>query len=81
MMINSSSSSSLLETCGICGTQQGELLSLDGSITPLDASMEVKQAFVSGYRVPARDQSLRPVRPECGKKECMYHCFQLCKLR
>ena len=55
---------SLRETCGICGTQQGELLNLnDGSIA---TTLEERLAFVSSYRVPAREQSLRPQRTECG---------------
>ena len=56
--------SSLLESCGICGTQSGQLLSLNGSIatTPSD-----RQVFVESYRVPAAEQSLRPMRAECSK--------------
>ena len=64
-----------LDTCGICGTQQGQLRSLDGTVTPIDASMEAKQAFVSGYLVPARDQQLRPVRAECGKNHKPWHGY------
>ncbi len=77
--IEASPGSSLLETCGICGTQQGQLLSLDGTVTAMDASMAEKQVFVASYRVPARNQLLRPVRPECGKLEgfCYAEVFYL----
>jgi len=73
-MIRVASDSSLLETCGICGTQDGDLLALDGQITPPGASLEQTQAFVSSYRVPVKDHFLRPVRSECGKYNCrIYH--------
>ena len=66
-MISVASGSSLLETCGICGTRQGVLLRLNGTVTPISATLEEKQAFVSNYRVPVSDHFLRPVRTECGK--------------
>ena len=56
--------SSLLESCGICGTQDGQLLTLNGTVATTPSE---RQAFVESYRVPAADQSLRPIRPECSK--------------
>ena len=56
--------SSLVESCGICGTQDGRLLYLNGSVATIPSE---RQAFVESYRVPARDQSLRPIRAECSK--------------
>ena len=56
--------SSLLETCGICGTRSGELLSLSGEIA---SSPSERTAFVESYRVPVDDMSLRPLRQECGE--------------
>ncbi len=67
-MIDVSSRSSLVETCGVCGTQRGQLLSPNGQITAIDANLEEKQAFVTSYRVPVSDHVLRPVRHECGKE-------------
>lgn len=58
--------SSLLETCGLCGTQNGELLRLDGTIANLGDMSEV-EAFAQSYLVPADEQQLRPIRRECGE--------------
>ena len=58
------SGSSLLETCGICGTQSGQLLSLDGSVATNPAQ---QQAFVESYRAPASAVTLRPIRPVCSE--------------
>ena len=68
IVIEADSSNALQETCGICGTQNGQLLQLDGTIARTMAEIA---DFVESYRVPARDQSLRPQRPECG----MYFSF------
>lgn len=57
--------SSLLETCGLCGTQRGELLQLDGNIANIGDRTEV-EAFAQSYLVPADLQQLRPLRRECG---------------
>ena len=59
------SGSSLGESCGICGTQSGELVYLNGTAATNPAEqLEV----VESYRVPAADMSLRPIRPECGEE-------------
>ena len=56
--------STLLETCGICGTQSGRLIDLNG----FEATnmMELRRV-VESYRLAARYQTLRPIRPECSK--------------
>ena len=64
MLFNVDSGSSLLETCGLCGTQNGQVIDLNGFVatTPMEF-IEV----ANSYRTPARYQSLRPIRHECGK--------------
>ena len=62
--------SSLNESCGICGTQSGELVYLNGTAATNPAE---QQSVVESYRVPpAADMSLRPIRPECGEDIHLY---------
>ena len=58
------SGSSLNESCGICGTQSGELVYLNGTAATNPAE---QQSVVESYRIPAAEMSLRPIRPECGE--------------
>lgn len=64
--ISVGSGSTLGETCGICGSQGGELLFRNGSVA---TNPGVQQEFVDSYRVtPDADMALRlPIRQECGK--------------
>ena len=65
--ISVGSSSTLQETCGICGTQNGELFNVDEGTVAV--TVAERMAFVRSYRVAGKDQSLRPQRAECGKKK------------
>lgn len=65
------SGSSLTQTCGLCGTQSGQLLTLSGGVA---TSLSERAEFVESYRVPAAEMSLRPVRTECSK--CVHSCYQ-----
>ena len=58
------SGSSLLQTCGICGTQNGQVIDLNGFVATTPAE-HLKVA--ESYRTPARYQSLRVIRKECSK--------------
>ena len=62
--IGTGSGSGLSETCGICGTQSGQLRSSDGSVATNPTEIA---AFVESYRVAAADISLRPVTAQCSK--------------
>ena len=57
--------SSLLETCGLCGTQRGELLQFDGDLANIRNTSSVDD-FTQSYVVPASLTQLRPQRRECG---------------
>ena len=61
-----STGSSLGETCGLCGTQTGQLRRADGSIADITDREQV-EAFTMDYLTPADQQALRPVRRECSK--------------
>ena len=64
--VSVSSGSSIGETCGLCGTQEGQLQFRDGTFADITDRVEV-EAFTMSYLVPARDQALRPQRRECGE--------------
>jgi len=66
VVVTVNSGSSLGETCGLCGTEAGELRRADGSIANITDRQEV-MAFTMDYLVPADQQSLRDIRRECSK--------------
>ena len=72
------SGSSLGESCGICGTQSGELVYLNGTAATNPAE---QQEVVESYRVPAAEMSLRPIRPECGEDIHLYLCEVVSSMR
>ncbi|XP_064387505.1 uncharacterized protein LOC135335846 isoform X3 [Halichondria panicea] len=57
--------SSLGETCGLCGTQTGDLRRSDGTIADITDRAQV-EAFTMDYLTPADQQALRPIRRECS---------------
>ena len=61
-----SSGSSLGETCGLCGTEQGQLRLPDGTVADITDRAQV-EAFTMSYLTPADQQSLRPIRRECSE--------------
>ena len=69
--VSVSSGSSIGETCGLCGTQEGQLQFRNGDIADITDRVEV-EAFTMSYLVPARDQALRPQRRECGEGDISY---------
>ncbi len=58
--------SSLGETCGLCGTQSGDLRRSDGTIADITDRAQV-EAFTMDYLTPANQQALRPIRRECSE--------------
>ena len=58
--------SSLGETCGLCGTQTGDLRRSDGTIADITDRAQV-EAFTMDYLTPADQQALRPIRRECSE--------------
>ncbi len=58
--------SSLGETCGLCGTQTGDLRRSDGTIADITDRVQV-EAFTMDYLTPADQQALRPIRRECSE--------------
>jgi hypothetical protein len=61
--IDVGSDSSLGETCGICGSQSGELIYRNGTaVEPIPAE---QQRLVESYRVEAAE--MMTMKPECGE--------------
>ncbi|XP_064387502.1 uncharacterized protein LOC135335845 isoform X3 [Halichondria panicea] len=57
--------SSLGETCGLCGTQSGDLRRTNGTIAEITDRAQV-EAFTMDYLTAADQQALRPIRRECS---------------
>ena len=66
MQVNISDTSTLGETCGLCGTTDGVLQFRNGNTANIMNRTEV-DAFANSYLVAPRDQFLHPQRRECGK--------------
>ena len=66
--------SSLGETCGLCGTQTGDLRRSDGTIADITDRAQV-EAFTMDYLTPADQQALRPIRRECSKYNYILQCI------
>ena len=58
--------SSLGETCGLCGTQSGDLRRTNGTIAEITDRAQV-EAFTMDYLTAADQQALRPIRRECSE--------------
>ena len=65
--VNVANSSTLGETCGLCGNQDGTLLFNDRTTVANIMNMTQVRAFANSWLVPARDQFLRGIRRECGE--------------
>ena len=71
--------SSLGETCGLCGTQTGDLRRSDGTIADITDRAQV-EAFTMDYLTPADQQALRPIRRECSEYiTCSLHYRKQCQ--
>ena len=68
------SGSSLGETCGLCGTQTGDLRRSDGTIADITDRGQV-EAFTMDYLTPADQQALRPIRRECSEYNYILQCI------
>ena len=75
------SNGSLLETCGLCGNLNGQLLQRDGKIARFTDVAQV-DAFTQSYLVEPRLQSLRPQRRECGEHYVVQvYVYSICIVR